>query len=86
MYSVICLYFNKELCWHVEHVTDYHELHGSKMLELDLDVRKSVFDGLRITQGQTSLHIRTVWSAPLLFAFWKVSYLGLLQVKFQISG
>ena len=28
-------------------------------------------------------HIRAVQSAPLLFAFWKVSYVNLLQVKFK---
>ena len=28
---------------------------------------------------------RRAWSAPLLFAYWKVSYLDLLRVKFQIS-
>ena len=27
---------------------------------------------LRTTKAQTSLPIRAVWSAPLLFAFWKV--------------
>ena len=27
---------------------------------------------------QTSLHICADWSAPLIFAFWKVSYLNLL--------
>ena len=41
--------------------------------------RKPVFGGLRIAQAQTSLRIRAVWSAPLLFAFWEESYLGLLQ-------
>ena len=47
------------------------------------DVRKPVFRGLQTTMAQTSLHIRAVWSAPLLFAYWKVSYLNLLQVKFN---
>ena len=47
---------------------------------MGLDVRKSVFGGLRTTQAQTRLRIRSVWSAPLLFTFWKVSYLDLLQV------
>ena len=51
-----------------------------------LDARKPVFGGLWITQAQTRLSILTVWSAPLLFAFWKVSYINLLQVIFQISS
>ena len=45
------------------------------------DARKPVFRCLWITLAQTSLRIRAVWSAPLLFAFWKVSYVNLLQVK-----
>ena len=47
---------------------------------------KTVFGGLRTTQAQTSLRIRAVWSAPLLFAYSKVSYLDLLQAKFQYSS
>ena len=50
---------------------------------MGLDVRKPVFGGLWTTQAQTSLRIHAVWSAPLLFAFWKVLYVNLLQVKFQ---
>ena len=50
---------------------------------MGLDARKPVFSGLRTTQAQTSLRIRAVWSAPLLFAFWKVSYVNLLQVNFN---
>ena len=45
---------------------------------LGLKARKPVFGDLRTTQAQTSLRIRAVWSAPLLFAFWKVSYVNLL--------
>ena len=51
-----------------------------------LDARKLVFGGLQTTQAQTSLRIRAVWSAPLLFAYWKVSYLDLLHAKFQFSS
>ena len=48
-----------------------------------LNARKHVFGGLRTTKVQTSLSIRAVWSAaPLLFAYWNVSYLDLLQVNF----
>ena len=46
---------------------------------------KPVFGGLQTTQAQTSLRIRAVWSAPLLFLLGKVSYVILLQVKFQFS-
>ena len=51
-----------------------------------LDAKNPVFGGLRTTQAQTSLRIHAVRSAPLLFAFWKVSYVNLLQVKFQFSS
>ena len=53
---------------------------------IGLDARKPVFGGLQSTQAQTSLHIYVVWSAPLLFAIWKVSYINLLQVKFEFSS
>ena len=49
---------------------------------LDLVATKPVSGGLRTTKAQTSLRIRTDWSAPLLFSYWKISYLNLLQVKF----
>ena len=45
--------------------------------------RKPVFVGLQ-TKAQTSLRIGAVWSVPLLFAYWKVSYLDLLQAKIPI--
>ena len=44
---------------------------------------KTCLRGLWSTQGQTSLCIFAVWSAPLLFTFKKVSYVNILQVKFQ---
>ena len=47
----------------------------------DIQPPWSFIGGLRTTQAQTSLRIRAVWSAPLLFVFWKVSYVNLLQVK-----
>ena len=50
---------------------------------MGLDARKPVFGGLWTTKAQTSLRIRAAWSVPLLFANWKVSYLDLLQAKFQ---
>ena len=58
----------------------------SKQHRKGLDVRKPVFGGLGTTQAQTSLRIRAVWSAPLLFAFWKILYVNFLQVKFQFSS
>ena len=36
---------------------------------------KTCLRGLRVTKAQNSLHIRAVWSAPLLFPYWKVSYI-----------
>ena len=36
---------------------------------------------LRTTNAQTNLRVRAVWSVPLLFAFRKVSYLNMLQMK-----
>ena len=53
---------------------------------MGLDARKPVFGGLRTTQAQTSLRIGAVCSAPLLFTFWKVLYIRLVQVKFPISS
>ena len=53
---------------------------------MGLDARKPVIEGLRTTKVQTSLHIHADCSVPLLFAFWKVSYLNLPQVKFQFSS
>ena len=54
--------------------------------QMGLDAGKPVFGGLRTTKAQTSLRIRAVWSAPLFFAYWKVSYLDLLRPKFQFSS
>ena len=51
-----------------------------------LDARKPVFGGSWTTQAQTNLRIPAVWSAPLLFAFWKVLYVNLLQAKFQFTS
>ena len=53
---------------------------------MGLVARKPVFGGLRTTKAQTSLPIRAVWSAPLLFAFLKAPYLSLLQAKSQFSS
>ena len=50
---------------------------------MGLDTRKPVFGDLRTTKAQTSLHILTFRSEPLLLAKWKVSYLDMLQAKFQ---
>ena len=45
--------------------------------------RKPVSGGSQTKQVLTSLRIRAVWSAPLLFAYCKVSYLDLLRAKFD---
>ena len=42
--------------------------------------------GLQITKAQTSLRIRAVWSAPLLLAYYKVSYPDFRPKKFQVSS
>ena len=51
--------------------------------DMGLVARKPVFRCLRTTKTQTSLRIPVVWSAPLLFAFWKAPYLSLLKTKFN---
>ena len=50
------------------------------------DARKPVFGGLRTTKAHTNLPIHAVLPGPLLFAYWKVSYLDLLRTKFQFSS
>ena len=42
---------------------------------------KPWFCYLRRTKVQTSLHIRAVWSAPLLFAIWKKMKLGEISLN-----
>ena len=49
---------------------------------MGLDARKPVFGVFANNKGAD----RAVWSGPLLFSFWKVSYLNLLQAKFQFSN
>ena len=51
---------------------------------MGLKARKPVFGVLRITQAQTSLRICAVWSAPLLFAFWKVQYVTCYRWNFNL--
>ena len=46
---------------------------------------KTCLPCLGTTEVQTSLRICADWSAPLLFAYWKVSYLDLLWAKFSNS-
>ena len=71
--------------WHNDCIlcVDYNGSFNSSIwlctLNLNLNVRKPVFEGLPTTQAQTSRSIRAVWSASLLFAFWKVSYVNFLQ-------
>ena len=57
----------------------------ARLHKLGLVPTKPVFGGLRTTKAQTSLRIGADWSAPLLFAYWKVSYQNMLQAKFQHS-
>ena len=48
---------------------------------MDHDVRKPVFGGLQTTKAQTILRVRAVWSAPLLFANYKVSNIDLSKIS-----
>ena len=54
---------------------------GSKLIEIDTYALPRVTLSLRTRTAQTSQRIRAVWSAPLLIAYWKVSYLDVLQAK-----
>ena len=54
--------------------------------DMDLGAREPVHGGGQTTKAQTSLCIPAVWSASLLFAYCKVSYLDLLRAKFQLSS
>ena len=68
----------------LRHVTDWatrpgqyvwenpSEYKGLNQFPINLDL--AVFQGLWTTKAQTSLRIRAVWSASLLFVYWKVSY------------
>ena len=57
---------------------------GDYKQEIDIQVligprrKKTCLGGLPTTKAQTSLRIRSVWSASLLFPFCKVLYLNLL--------
>ena len=53
---------------------------------LNIKGQKTCLQFLRTTKAQTSLPSCAIWSAPLLFALWKVSYQNLLQAKFQYSS
>ena len=59
---------------------------GVGLTHIGLVARKSVFGGLPTTKAQTSLCIRAVLSAPLVFIYWRAAYLGLLRAKFQFSS
>ena len=54
------------------------------LYHMGLDASKTVFGGLRITQAQTSLRIRAVWSAPLLFAFLDSTMIDLAKGEISI--
>ena len=76
------MYSNLEAC--VVRMQQSQILHNSAYM--DGNTRKPVFGGLRTTQAQTSLGLPADWSAPLLFAYCKVSYPGLIQAKCQFSS
>ena len=52
---------------------------------LGLNVRKPVFRDLQTTEAQTSMCICAVWPVPLLFVYWKVSYLEVTTSEISIS-
>ena len=51
---------------------------------LGLDARKPDIVVWKTTKVQSSMHICTVWSAPLLLAFWKVNWQHFLYPNFKI--
>ena len=54
---------------------------------MNIASRKPDFDEcMRTTKAQIRLHICAVWSAPLLFALWKVKHINSLHSKFQHSS
>ena len=61
--------------------------HQNSCVSIDLGqvMGKRVLCHMQTTKAQISLCIRTVWSAPLLFAAWIVWYVYLLYPKFQDS-
>ena len=81
-------YFCQSVCIEVwyRHPVNIHYCSSQQWFNMVLDAWRPVFGDLRTTQAQTSLRIRAVWSAPLLFAVRKVAYVNLLQVKFQFPS
>ena len=54
---------------------------------MGFDGRKPVFRGVANNKDAHDQSTHADWSwAPLLFTYWKVSYLNLLQAKFQYSS
>ena len=51
---------------------------------MGLDAREPVFGDLKPKQAQTSVRICAYWSAPSLFADWKVSLSKLASSKISI--
>ena len=64
---------------HFPSLTDIKKFNrtGAWMLDsfyhMGRDTRKPIFGGVWTTKAQTSLCIHTDWSAPFLFAYWKVT-------------
>ena len=65
----------------VAHMASHNIIFDSQFtVPMDLNVRKSHWHCcLQATKAQTSLRIRAVWSAPLLFHFSKVYHLNFLH-------
>ena len=83
-YTLVDISFHELIVWHLLKFSSIMCI--TVLLLLGLNARKPVFGGLQTTLAQTSLRICKVWSVPLLFAFWKVPYVNLQQVKFQYSN
>ena len=63
-----------------------HSIMIPVLLYMGLDARNPIFKGVWTARAQTSLCVYAVWSAPLFFAYWTVSYLELLWAKFKFSS
>ena len=77
--NVDSIYHNLEIAFFVCKIQDF-------AINMWASTRENLSSVLRSTKVQTSLGIRADWSAPLLLAFRKVSYLSLIQAKIQCSS
>ena len=69
---IFLLFYNQYICCE----------YSKELSQLGLNTRKPVL-GVCEHTGQTSLRLHTVWSAPLLFAFWKYYMLTCYRWNFN---